>query len=126
MKQQNERPHKRLELWKKSIEMVTKVYEVTKEFPREEVYGLTSQLRKAAVSVPSNIAEGLTRRSSAEKLHFLSISQGSCSEIDTQAEIALRLGFLTEKQFDLLEEHLIHVQRLLGGIIRSIKAMKST
>ncbi|MEX2115988.1 MAG: four helix bundle protein [Bacteroidota bacterium] len=126
MKQQNERPHKRLELWKKSIEMVTKVYEVTKEFPREEVYGLTSQLRKAAVSVPSNIAEGLTRRSSAEKLHFLSIFQGSCSEIDTQAEIALRLGFLTEKQFDLLEEHLIHVQRLLGGIIRSIKAMKST
>lgn len=117
----NERPHKRLDLWKKAIEMVTKVYEVTKEFPREEVYGLTSQLRRAAVSVPSNIAEGLTRRSAADKLHFLNISQASCSEIDTQAEIALKLGFLADKGFDVLQEHLIHVQRLLGGLIRSIK-----
>jgi four helix bundle protein len=122
MKNLNERPHKRLDLWKKAIEMVAKVYEVTKEFPREEVYGLTSQLRKAAVSVPSNIAEGLTRRSAADKLHFLNISQASCCEIDTQAEIALKLGFFGEKKFDLLEEHLIHVQRLLGGLIRSIKA----
>ncbi len=121
MKQQNERPHKRLDLWMKAIEMVTKVYEVTKEFPKEEVYGLTSQLRRAAVSVPSNIAEGLTRRSAADKLHFLNISQGSCSEIDTQAEIALKLGFLDDKEFDMLQEHLIHVQRLLGGLIRSIK-----
>ncbi|MEX1139049.1 MAG: four helix bundle protein [Bacteroidota bacterium] len=126
MKQQNERPHKRLDLWKKAIEMVARIYEVTKEFPKEEIYGLTSQLRRAAVSVPSNIAEGLTRRSVAEKLHFLNISQGSCSEIDTQAEIALKLGFLTEERFDMLEEHLVHVQRLLGGITRSIKATKST
>ena len=126
MKQQNERPHKRLDLWKKAMEMVARIYEVTREFPKEEIYGLTSQLRRAAVSVPSNIAEGLTRRSVAEKLHFLNISQGSCSEIDTQAEIALKLGFLTEERFDMLEEHLVHVQRLLGGIIRSIKATKST
>ena len=75
MKQQKERPHKRLDLWKKAIEMVARVYEVTKEFPKEEIYGLTSQLRRAAVSVPSNIAEGLTRRSVAEKLDFFNISQ---------------------------------------------------
>jgi len=75
MKQQKERPHKRLDLWKKAIEMVARVYEVTKEFPKEEIYGLTSQLRRAAISVPSNMAEGLTRRSVAEKLDFFNISQ---------------------------------------------------
>ncbi len=87
MKNVNERPHKRLDLWKRAIEIVAKVYEVTKEFPKEEVYGLASQLRKAASSVPSNIAEGLTRQSSTDNLRFLNISQASCSEIDTQAEI---------------------------------------
>jgi len=89
MEYHNERPHKRLDLWKKAMEMVTEVYGVTGGFPREEVYGLTAQLRRAAVSVPSNIAEGLTRRSVADKLHFLNISQASLSEIDTQIEIAI-------------------------------------
>jgi four helix bundle protein len=120
MEHQNDRPHKRLDLWKKAMEMVTEIYAVTKAFPREELYGLTSQLRRAAVSVPSNIAEGLTRRSVADKLHFLNISQASLSEIDTQTEIAIRLGFLGEEKFALVQQNLIHVQRLLGGLIRSI------
>jgi len=124
MKNKNERPHKRLDLWKKAIEMVVGVYGATKIFPREEIYGLTAQMRRAAVSVSSNIAEGLTRRSIADKLHFLNISQASCSEIDTQAEIALKLGFFSEETFDQLQEQLIHVQRLLGGLIRSIKQTK--
>lgn len=122
MEHRNERPHKRLDLWKQAVEMVVQVYEVTNEFPREEVYGLTAQLRRAAVSVPSNIAEGLTRRSVADKLHFLNISQASLSEIDTQAKIAMRLGFLGETKFNIVQESLVHVQRLLGGVIRSITA----
>ena len=124
MKNLNERPHKRLDLWKKAVEMVVGVYGSTKTFPTEEIYGLTSQMRRAAVSVSSNIAEGLTRRSVADKLHFLNLSQASCSEIDTQAEIALRLGFFNEESYDGLQENLIHVQRLLGGLIRSVRATK--
>ena len=122
MKNMNERPHKRLDLWKKAIELVTRIYSVTRKFPKEEVYGLTAQIRRASVSVPTNIAEGLTRRSTAEKMHFLNISQASCSEIDTQAEIALRLGFLSGEEFALVQEHLVHVQRLLGGLIRFINS----
>ena len=125
MEHRNERPHKRLDLWKQAVEMVVQVYEVTNEFPREEIYGLTAQLRRAAVSVPSNISEGLTRRSVADKLHFLNISQASLSEIDTQTEIAMRLGFLSEEKFTIVQDRLIHVQRLLGGLIRSIVAKRS-
>ena len=73
----NERPHKRLRVWQKAIELVTSVYEVTAQFPREEEFGLKAQLRRAAVSVPSNIAEGLARRTKADKLHFLNMSQAS-------------------------------------------------
>lgn len=125
MEHRNERPHKRLDLWKQAVEMVVQVYEVTNEFPRDEIYGLTAQLRRAAVSVPSNISEGLTRRSVADKLHFLNISQASLSEIDTQTEIAIRLGFLSEEKFTIVQDRLIHVQRLLGGLIRSIVAKRS-
>ena len=124
MEDHNDRPHKRLDLWKRAMEMVIVVYEATRGFPREEMYGLTAQLRRAAVSVPSNIAEGLTRRSIADKLHFLNFSQASLSEIDTQIEIAARLGFLGEEKYGIVQERLIHVQRLLGGLIRSIVAKR--
>ena len=73
----NERPHKKLEAWKKSIDFVSLVYRETKSYPRDEEFGLKSQLRRAAVSVPSNIAEGLTRKSQNDKLHFLNIAQAS-------------------------------------------------
>ncbi len=117
----NERPHKKLEAWKKSIDFVSLVYRETKSYPRDEEFGLKSQLRRAAVSVPSNIAEGLTRKSQNDKLHFLNIAQASLSEIDTQLEISLKLNYLTDTTFRVMEEQLVQIQRLLSGLIRKIR-----
>ena len=86
-----------LRVWQSGMELVTKVYEITQHFPREEIYGLTSQLRRAAVSIPSNIAEGHARESSKEYLNHLSIVQGSLAELQTQIEIALRLDFVEDE-----------------------------
>jgi len=116
----NFRPHKKLLVWQKAMEFVTHIYSITEAFPRSEEFGLKSQLRRAAVSVPSCIAEGLTRKSKADKLHFLNIVQGSLSEIDTQLEISAKLNMITGDQFEQLESELIHIQELLGGLIRSI------
>lgn len=118
----NDRPHKKLLAWQKAIDMVVKIYSVTGGFPRKEDYGLTSQLRRAAVSVPSNIAEGLTRRTQADKLHFLNVSQSSLSEIDTQIEISRRLEYIHDESYESVENDLVHIQRLLGGLIRSIRS----
>ncbi len=116
----NVRPHKQLNVWKRSLEMVRLIYDITKRFPKEEEYGLKAQLRRAAVSVPSNIAEGLTRRTKNDKLHFLNIADASLSEIDTQLEIALMLGMLDTASFELVEQSVITVEQLLGGLKRSI------
>jgi four helix bundle protein len=117
----NERPHKKLELWKEAVELVVTIYEITNKFPKEEEYGLKSQLKRAAVSVPSNISEGLTRRTNADKIHFLNIADGSLSEIDTQLEISLRLKFIETTKYELIEIKLIVVQKLLSGLIRSLR-----
>lgn len=116
----NPRPHKKLVVWQKAISMVTMLYDVSRNFPREEEFGLKSQMRRAAVSVPSNIAEGLTRKSKKDKLHFLNIANASLSEIDTQLEIAFRLRYVESLKFETSEESLMEVQRLLSGLIRSI------
>jgi four helix bundle protein len=84
--------HKKLDVWKFSIELVDKIYLLTKTFPKEELFGLTNQLRRASVSVTSNLAEGLSRTSSNEKCRFLEISRSSVVEIDTQIEISVRLN----------------------------------
>lgn len=118
---QNERPHKKLELWKEAIELVVLVYEITKKFPKEEEYGLKSQLRRAAVSVPSNISEGLTRSTIKDKIHFLNISDGSLSEIDTQLEISFRLTYLSLEDFEIVMKKLTLVEKLLSGLIRKLK-----
>nr|WP_298132556.1 four helix bundle protein [uncultured Pseudoxanthomonas sp.] len=87
------RPHERLDVWRDSMDLVEMIYRLSDGFPRSERFGLTSQLRRAVVSVPSNIAEGAARRSTAEYLRFLSIARGSLSEASTQLQIARRLGF---------------------------------
>jgi four helix bundle protein len=84
--------------WRKAMDLVTKIYRVTQSFPRDELYGLTNQLRRAAVSVPSNIAEGQARFSPKEFHHFLSHARGSLVEIETQLTIAQNLGYLTPNQ----------------------------
>ena len=106
----------------KSIDLVMRIYQITRVFPREEDFGLKAQLRRAAVSVPSNIAEGLTRSSKKDKLHFLNVAQSSLSEIDAQCEISYRLHYLDENVYKGVEEQLSEVQMLLNGLARSIRA----
>ena len=95
------------------------VYKATETFPKSEVYGLTSQIRRAAVSVPANIAEGAARRGAPELRRFLSIAQGSLSELDTHVEVAHRLGFL--KNREVLDEKIGRVFQLLTGLAASLK-----
>ena len=86
--------HKELDVWKSSIELTKTIYEETKKFPKEEIYGIVSQMRRAAVSVPSNIAEGAARNSDKEFVRFLNISLGSLAELDTQVIISQKLGYI--------------------------------
>ena len=116
-----DKPHKRLDLWTKAIDLVMMVYEVTRSFPREEEFGLRSQLRRAAVSVPSNISEGLTRTTKKDKLHFLNIAQGSLTELDAQLEISERLGYVSGEKSTMLAEVQTAVESLLSGLIRSLR-----
>lgn len=95
--------HKDLEAWKEAINYVTKIYLVTNKFPKEEMYGLTSQIRRSAISIPSNIAEGCARYSSKETSRFLDISLGSIAELETQLIISQNLGYLNNLN-DLLSE----------------------
>lgn len=115
------RPHKNLEVWKKGMELASLIYRVTAEFPREEIYGLTSQMRRAAVSIPSNIAEGAARFSSKEFLHFLNIAGGSLSELDTQIELAVTLGFIKDHDVDLLLGSVLDISKLLAGLVANIR-----
>lgn len=89
-----------LRVWQCGMDLVEEVYRLTKEFPKEELYGLTNQLRRAAVSIPSNIAEGQTRSHLREYLHFISTAQGSLAEVQTQIEIAGRLKYLSAEQLE--------------------------
>ncbi|WP_278377653.1 four helix bundle protein [Chryseobacterium arthrosphaerae] len=90
---------KELLVWQKSIDFVTEIYRITETFPKAEVYGLISQIRRAAVSIPSNIAEGNSRRSKPDYLQFLKISRGSCAEVETQLVISKNLGFFNEDDY---------------------------
>ena len=118
---ERQKPHKKLQLWSKAIDLVVYLYGITKHFPHEEEFGLKSQLRRAAVSVPSNISEGLTRRTKNDKIHFLNMAQGSLSEIDAQIEISHRLDFINETINIDANERLSEVERLLSGLIRNIR-----
>jgi len=115
------RTYRDLEVWQQAMELVTQVYRCTQRFPREEVYGLTNQVRRAAVSVPSNIAEGQGRRTTREFLHHLSIARGSLAEVDTQVEIAERLGFLTSEQADDVGQVLTSVAKLTNALIAALE-----
>ena len=113
--------HKDLRVWQQSIEMVTSIYLITKAFPKDELFGLVSQMRRAAVSVPSNIAEGYARGTDREKLHFLRISSGSMSEIETQLMLSLNLGYISQESFDELSENVTSVSKQLNALISSLK-----
>lgn len=112
--------HKDLDVWKNGIEYVTKIYEKTSSFPKEELYGLTSQIRRAAVSIPSNIAEGAARRSKKEFCHFLYVALSSAAELNTQIIISNKLGFLNYENSDELIKNLDLISRMIQGLIKSL------
>jgi four helix bundle protein len=113
--------YRQLEVWQEAMNLVELVYKHSQDFPKEEMFGLRIQLRRAAVSVPSNIAEGSGRRSTREFLHQLSVSRGSLLEIQTQLEIASRLHYLTREQTVDLDQRLITVVRLLNGLMNALE-----
>ncbi|MBP6127311.1 four helix bundle protein [Flavobacterium sp.] len=108
-------------IWQKSMVLVTKIYTVTNNFPKEEVFGLTSQIKRSAISIPSNIAEGLGRESSQEFLRFLKISIGSLFELQTQLEIAKNIIYLDEETFNNLYEDTRELERMIVSFTNKIK-----
>lgn len=112
--------HKDLDVWKMAIELVVNVYQITSSFPKEEIYGLTSQLRRCSVSIPSNIAEGAGRSSIKEFSRFLSIALGSLAELETQMIISNRLDYVSNDNFDNLLEDLTTVRKMTLGLKKSI------
>ncbi|OCA69793.1 four helix bundle protein [Chryseobacterium artocarpi] len=112
---------KDLLVWQKSIDFITEIYKATDTFPKNEFYGLISQIRRAAVSIPSNIAEGNSRRSKPDYLQFLKISRGSCAEVETQLIISKNLKFLNEEDYSKLNERLIEISKMLNGLINSLQ-----
>jgi four helix bundle protein len=113
--------YQQLIAWQKAIDLVTAVYRSTAKFPKDELYGLTSQMRRAAVSIPSNIAEGQGRRSRGEFQHFLGIAKGSLFELETQVLISVRLGFIGNDAGEALQGMIHEVGRILSGFMASLK-----
>lgn len=109
--------HKDLEVWKKAIQFVTIIYEITQNFPKEEMYTLSSQMRRAAISIPSNIAEGAARKSNKEYVQFLYIALGSSVELDTQLIISYNLGYVNDKKIITLQQQLDEIGKMLNGLI---------
>ncbi|MBN2106652.1 MAG: four helix bundle protein [Deltaproteobacteria bacterium] len=118
------KPHHRLEVWKKAIDFVKHIYAATSDFPVEEKFGLISQMRRAAVSIPSNISEGAARQSRKEFINFLSIAQGSVAELETQLIIAKELNFFSIEVADDLLEALEDISKMIIGLQRSLKFSK--
>ena len=118
------RDHLKLKAFELADEIAILIYQVTRTFPKDEVYGLTSQMRRAAVSVPSNIVEGCARESQAEYLRFLEIAFGSLRELGYQYGLAKRLGYTNESESPNFEDKMNKTQKVLGGLIRSMRKTK--
>ena len=110
--------HKDLKVWQESMTLVVVVYKASVDFPKHEIYGLTSQIRRATVSIPSNIAEGAGRRGNKEFIRFLYIALGSLSEVETQLEIAYRLKYLNE--LETINKRIYFIRKMLSSLIKSL------
>ncbi len=118
----SDKPHRNLVAWQVGMELVLTVYKFTKAFPKDEVYGLTSEIRRAAVSVPSNIAEGAAGRTTDQFSYFLSNAIGSLNELDTQLDLAFRLGYLEERAYNSLQETLDRCTALTYNLKKSVRS----
>lgn len=114
---------KDLDTWKQGHELVLVIYKTTKSFPKEELFALTNQIRRAAVSITSNIAEGFSRKSYRDKLNFYSIALGSTTELQNQLEIAKDIGYISEKEYNKVLEQSIVVHKLINGLMKGAKSI---
>ena len=114
------RNYRDLIVWQKSMALVTEVYSITRLFPKEELYGLVSQIRRSAVSIPSNIAEGYGRYSTNDYIRFLQIAIGSLYEFQTQLEIGLNLGYLSKDIYEKVYEQSREIERMLSSLIKKV------
>ena len=115
------RDHTKLRAFELADDLAVLVYRVTARFPREELYGLISQMRRAAISIPSNIVEGCARDSQADYLRFLYIAFGSLRELHYQLSLSKRLGFLSNEDSSLIEPKVVETEKVLNGLIRSLR-----
>ena len=115
---------RKLLVWEKSHKLTLDIYRVTSLFPREELYGLTSQIRRASVSIPANIAEGCGRDSEGELLRFMRIAMGSSSELEYELLLAQDLGFISDVEFNKIQGDLVEVRKMLNAFIQRLKATR--
>ena len=116
------RDYKDLVVWQKGMQLAKEVYQLTQSFPAEEKFGLVSQMRRAVVSVPSNVAEGQARNTTGEFVQFVSHAEGSLAELDTQIRLSIELGFCREATVKSIQELIIEGQKMLKSLRRSLKA----
>jgi four helix bundle protein len=117
----SDKPHAKFIVWQKGMDFAVELYRLTKSFPPQEKYGIAAQLQKTAVSIPANISEGAARKTTKELLHFLSISAGSLSELDTELEICRRVKLIDEKVYFELTQNLEEISKLLLGLAKSLR-----
>ena len=115
-----EKPHKKLNVWQQSMKVAQVVYKLTNTFPADEKFGFVSQMRRAAVSIPCNIAEGAARQGKKEFKNFLSMAQGSLSELDTQLDLAVLLGYLDKEKLEEIADPVLRTDKMLTGLIRKL------
>jgi four helix bundle protein len=115
-----EKPHKKLDAWKLSMDLVIDVYRETDKFPNRERYGLIDQIRRAAISIPSNIAEGAARHTRKEFINYLHIAQASLSELDTQVELARRLNYMDETSRNTVDTRMERIDKTITGLINHL------
>ncbi len=117
--------YRELIAWQKAMDLVVRIYQITESFPKTETFGLTNQMRRAAVSIPSNIAEGQGRSTTKDFMLFLHIARGSLQELETQVTIAQRLGFITEAVHMELTTNIYEIARILSGLLKSLASLLS-
>ncbi len=113
--------YKQLIVWQRAIELVARIYTLTSKFPKEEIYTLTAQLHRAAISIPSNIAEGHGRLSKGGYRHFLGIARGSLHEVDTQIHIAEKLGYVSRGDWLAIGDDIVQISKMLNAIVASLE-----
>ncbi|MEQ1705683.1 MAG: four helix bundle protein [Rickettsiales bacterium] len=116
--------YKDLDVWKKSMALTNLIYDITADFPKSELYGLASQMRRAAVSIPSNIAEGSSRGGTSEYIHFLTIARGSLSEIDTQSLISRDRNYITNEKYQEIEVLLNDIGKMINRLLQALRKRK--